>query len=438
MDNKNVKERRVMDFDKFKGAYDQAKKVIMLKKDESAHPGTHPIKGEPLYVRNDANPYKAMGIEHDEKIADINKYMSANKVDVFHDRKLTADEKKKIDDFYGNQTVTHHQMAFILDENVSDEVKKFGIITEKLNYLLSVDKFCLTENNKSNVTKKDLQYGALRDVNTDDRRSDGAAYAKDALHDIKDAELLKLVAQYYDDDNKTVAYIIDENFGLIWLVADKIVLIWYAETDNNEVVRDITTEDGLIRLINSRNLSIMNEEEETETEEEPADKEEEYKAEYTGKTVILNGDSAKIHDEDGIAHIKSKENDLVLTWKGVHEVMSKKDGNFTMKVEKKKEEDKKEDTTDKKEDKKVNEAVKHEDTVLGKVGKFNLIYQRWSDSDKGNGIDGTIRTDPENYYVATIDKKGEISFSGIEAMTRDINKAEVEKLYDEYRKSILG
>jgi len=321
MTNKNVKERRVMDFDKFKGSYDQAKKVIMLKKDESAHPGANPIKGEPLYVRNDANPYKAMGIPHDEKIADINKYMSANKVDVFHDRKLTADEKKKIDDLYGNQTVTHHQMAFILDESIDDSIKEFGIIDESLNYLKDVNTFDLVEN-----------------------------------------------------------------------------------------------------------------EEEKESEEEPVDKEEEYKAEYTGKTVILNGDSAKIHDEDGIAHVRSKDNDLVLTWKGVHEVMSKKDGNFTMKVEKKKEE-KEEDKEEK--DKKLDEAIwANRDIKLGKVGKFDLVYQRWSKSMNGNGITGTIRTTPANYYVATIDEEGEISFDDLESHTKDIDKEEVTKLYNDHKASI--
>ena len=71
--------------------------------------------------------------------------------------------------------------------------------------------------------------------------------------------------------------------------------------------------------------------------------------------------------------------------------------------------------------------------VAGKVGKFDLIYQISSKTMKGNGISGTIRTTPQNYYVATIDDKGKISFDNLETMTKDINKSEVEKLFNDYK-----
>lgn len=60
-----------------------------------------------------------------------------------------------------------------------------------------------------------------------------------------------------------------------------------------------------------------------------------------------------------------------------------------------------------------------------KVGDYNLVYQKWSKIMGGNGVSGTIRTVPENYYVATISPKGEISFENLEANTRDIDQKEV-------------
>jgi antirestriction protein len=67
----------------------------------------------------------------------------------------------------------------------------------------------------------------------------------------------------------------------------------------------------------------------------------------------------------------------------------------------------------------------------GQVDGFNLIYQTWSKMNGGNGISGTIRTTPQMYYVATIDEKGNISFEDLEANTKNIDKAKVQKLWEE-------
>ena len=67
----------------------------------------------------------------------------------------------------------------------------------------------------------------------------------------------------------------------------------------------------------------------------------------------------------------------------------------------------------------------------GKVDGFNIVYERSSKMMGGNGVSGTIRTKPQNYYVATIDKNGEILFEGIESMTKDIDKDKVKKLWNE-------
>lgn len=159
MDNKDVKKRDVMDFDNFSKAYEQASKLIPLKKGENAHPGAHAIEGETLYVRNDANPYKAMGIPHDEEQSDVNpKYMTANQVDVFHNRKLTQEEKKTVTDAYGSQVVTHHQMAFILDESISEEIK-WGALNESENTrIMSKEEFekSITESEETENIKAEI------------------------------------------------------------------------------------------------------------------------------------------------------------------------------------------------------------------------------------------------------------------------------------------
>jgi hypothetical protein len=83
---------------------------------------------------------------------------------------------------------------------------------------------------------------------------------------------------------------------------------------------------------------------------------------------------------------------------------------------------------------------KSREVKLGKVGTFDLVYATFSKINQGNGINGTIRTAPHNYYVATIDDNGKLSFDNwtgtedpIETMTKDINKSEVEKLWNDYK-----
>jgi hypothetical protein len=82
MDQKNVKKRDVLPYEEFVKARDTAMKAVMTKSGENPNPAAHDIKGEDLYVRNDANPYQAMGIKHDEKLANINNKNNANQVDV--------------------------------------------------------------------------------------------------------------------------------------------------------------------------------------------------------------------------------------------------------------------------------------------------------------------------------------------------------------------
>jgi hypothetical protein len=45
---------------------------------------------------------------------------------------------------------------------------------------------------------------------------------------------------------------------------------------------------------------------------------------------------------------------------------------------------------------------------------------------------GTVRTVPENYFVAEIINRGDVKFLGIEAMTRDVDKAYVRKWWSEH------
>jgi hypothetical protein len=66
----------------------------------------------------------------------------------------------------------------------------------------------------------------------------------------------------------------------------------------------------------------------------------------------------------------------------------------------------------------------------GKIDKNSLVYDVFPKIHDGNGIEGTIRKMPENYYVASIDKEGNISFEDLEISTRNIDKDEVKRLYE--------
>lgn len=63
MDNKDIKRRDVMSFEKFAKAYELAKTVVPQKGAETVtQMGTHKIEAEGLYARHDANVYRAAGI----------------------------------------------------------------------------------------------------------------------------------------------------------------------------------------------------------------------------------------------------------------------------------------------------------------------------------------------------------------------------------------
>jgi len=63
MDNKDIKKRDVMSFEKFAKAYELAKTVVPQKGAETVtQMGTHKIEAEGLWARHDANVYIAAGI----------------------------------------------------------------------------------------------------------------------------------------------------------------------------------------------------------------------------------------------------------------------------------------------------------------------------------------------------------------------------------------
>jgi hypothetical protein len=90
-----------MGFDQFSEAWDTVRKVVMMKKGENANPAASEIQGEPLFTRNDANPYKAMGIPHDEATANINRNVLPGETvmvqNTKHDGKDQPDGKGNID-----------------------------------------------------------------------------------------------------------------------------------------------------------------------------------------------------------------------------------------------------------------------------------------------------------------------------------------------------
>jgi hypothetical protein len=65
--------------------------------------------------------------------------------------------------------------------------------------------------------------------------------------------------------------------------------------------------------------------------------------------------------------------------------------------------------------------------------RFKYVYERWSPIMGGDGKTGTIRTEPENYYVATVDKDLNLTFEGIETNTRDVDQDEVLRMWKSRR-----
>ena len=47
-------------------------------------------------------------------------------------------------------------------------------------------------------------------------------------------------------------------------------------------------------------------------------------------------------------------------------------------------------------------------TPIGRVDGFDLVYETYSKMMGGDGVNGTIRTIPQNYYVASITADGDI------------------------------
>lgn len=121
MDQTNVKKRDVLPFEEFVKAHETALKVVMSK--ENPDPGAHAIKGEDLYVKHDANIYKAAGIPHNEKIADANNLVTANQVDLFSktnekdeptkaDKKAADDAAALIGNAHGQVSESSHTKTF--------------------------------------------------------------------------------------------------------------------------------------------------------------------------------------------------------------------------------------------------------------------------------------------------------------------------------------
>lgn len=126
MDQSNVKRRDVWTFDEFAKSYEQASKSVMLKKGENAHPGAHQITGEGAYVRNDANPYKAFGIPHDAKEANVNDRMNANRVHVF------TDPKTRVDVITGGKDIGEQSQAAL--DTIINTMQSAVIIDESAQY----------------------------------------------------------------------------------------------------------------------------------------------------------------------------------------------------------------------------------------------------------------------------------------------------------------
>ena len=59
--------------------------------------------------------------------------------------------------------------------------------------------------------------------------------------------------------------------------------------------------------------------------------------------------------------------------------------------------------------------------------EFDLRYEKWERDAAWVDTKGTIRTTPENYYVADVNFDNSLEFGNIEDCTRNINQAKVKE-----------
>lgn len=59
--------------------------------------------------------------------------------------------------------------------------------------------------------------------------------------------------------------------------------------------------------------------------------------------------------------------------------------------------------------------------------RMNLVFEQW---EEGEELKGTIRTEPEGYYVCDVCLDGKLHFEELEVMTRHYNKKKVQKWWD--------
>lgn len=143
---------------------------------------------------------------------------------------------------------------------------------------------------------------------------------------------------------------------------------------------------------------------------------------YEKKMKNQHYDGGDFEDYDGIASVKNKGRESIDWNQELREYSGDEYINLT-------EKEKEEIISDLKRD--WDRSNSYADGGL--VDGFNLVFEKWSKMMGGNGFGGSIRTTPENYYVATIDNNGDILFEDLEAKTRNINKNSVKKLWEQNR-----
>jgi hypothetical protein len=78
MKQSDIKTRKVMDFDTFKGAYDRALHTVSRDPEAPLQDGSRKMTAYPAHVRNDSNPYRAFEIPYDKEEADSNMRIMAH------------------------------------------------------------------------------------------------------------------------------------------------------------------------------------------------------------------------------------------------------------------------------------------------------------------------------------------------------------------------
>ena len=137
--------RNLKNWDEFKksaGGYNEGgdrARIVATKQGENPHPGANEIKAQDVYVKHDANVYKAFGIQHNEEMADANHRTNAGVSTYEQVNESNCSDDEEIKEDYSGSEDDNLLGEEIQDLNIDDDLEESNEYTR--TNVLSFDSF---------------------------------------------------------------------------------------------------------------------------------------------------------------------------------------------------------------------------------------------------------------------------------------------------------